>query len=301
MNQTKKSFLLLPNEKYHTYHNMIVGAYGLRAAIFLQYIYLQMACNRGIVIDGRRWVYFTMDDLFNALTPAMSLSTIKRLIRVLRDDGILMVQHFGERSGSGNRINYYSIDCDRVRKIGGICGVTGDSLIKCEPMIVHIEAKNTKTTNSDKNPISEPIKNKSIPTQLVDEWNEMSEVKVSLTRELAIFLMAAFKRGFGGCKERMVDYFRSLHEKKSATFRPQLRWALSYKTINRVLGARPPEPQPDKMVLFKPPTTDLGRYALMKLGMEKFISWIQDLNVVDGEFDFCGNNFLRERVERLLL
>ena len=85
-------------------------AIGLNEAIFLQQLHYWVGASR-FVRDGKKWVYNTYSDWLLQLK-YMSLPTLKRTIKSLKDQKLVQVERF-EKLRS-NQVNFYAIDYETL-------------------------------------------------------------------------------------------------------------------------------------------------------------------------------------------
>lgn len=101
---------LLINESPLQVQPSLAMAIGLNEAIFLQQLHYWIGASR-FVRDGKKWVYNTYSDWLLQLK-YMSLPTLKRTIKSLKDQKLVCVERF-EKSRS-NQVNFYSIDYETL-------------------------------------------------------------------------------------------------------------------------------------------------------------------------------------------
>ena len=101
---------LLINESPLQVQPSLAMAIGLNEAIFLQQLHYWIGASR-FVRDGEKWVYNTYSDWLLQLK-YMSLPTLKRTIKSLKDQKLVRVERF-EKLRS-NQVNFYSIDYETL-------------------------------------------------------------------------------------------------------------------------------------------------------------------------------------------
>ena len=101
---------LLINESPLQVQPSLAMAIGLNEAIFLQQLHYWIGTSR-FVRDGKKWVYNTYSDWLLQLK-YMSLPTLKRTIKSLKDQKLVRVERF-EKLRS-NQVNFYSIDYETL-------------------------------------------------------------------------------------------------------------------------------------------------------------------------------------------
>jgi hypothetical protein len=99
---------LLINESPLQVQPSLAMAIGLNEAIFLQQLHYWMGASRHHH-DGKKWVYNTYSDWLLQLK-YLSLPTLKRTIKSLKDRGLLSVERFDKLRS--NQVNYYAINYD---------------------------------------------------------------------------------------------------------------------------------------------------------------------------------------------
>ncbi|WP_445346211.1 hypothetical protein [Acinetobacter bohemicus] len=99
---------LLINESPLQVQPSLAMAIGLNEAIFLQQLHYWMGVSRHHH-DGKKWVYNTYSDWLLQLK-YLSLPTLKRTIKSLKDRGLLSVERFDKLRS--NQVNYYAINYD---------------------------------------------------------------------------------------------------------------------------------------------------------------------------------------------
>lgn len=97
--------ILIPSE--------LVGLFGKSASSLLQKIHYWSTTNSGVVINGRRWIYNTLDEWADQLT--CSAATISRSIKILRESGVLIIEKL--HRCKNNRTNYYTVDLEKLAEL----------------------------------------------------------------------------------------------------------------------------------------------------------------------------------------
>ena len=105
---------LLINESPLQVQPSLAKAIGLNEAVFLQQLHYWLGVSR-FVRDEKKWVYNTYDEWLDQFK-YMSLSTLKRTIKSLKDQGLLCVEQFDNKRS--NQVNYYAINYEVLNKIG---------------------------------------------------------------------------------------------------------------------------------------------------------------------------------------
>ncbi|MFH7347301.1 hypothetical protein L1A45_01480 [Acinetobacter variabilis] len=99
---------LLINESPLQVQPSLAMAIGLNEAIFLQQLHYWIGASRHHH-NGKKWVYNTYSDWLLQLK-YLSLPTLKRTIKSLKDRGLLSVERFDKLRS--NQVNYYTINYD---------------------------------------------------------------------------------------------------------------------------------------------------------------------------------------------
>lgn len=115
---------LLINESPLQVQPSLAKAIGLNEAVFLQQLHYWLGVSK-FVRDEKKWVYNTYDEWLDQFK-YMSLSTLKRIIKSLKDQGLLCVEQFDNKRS--NQVNYYAINYEVLNKIGEENSQTIDSI-----------------------------------------------------------------------------------------------------------------------------------------------------------------------------
>ncbi|MEQ1111693.1 hypothetical protein [Acinetobacter johnsonii] len=105
---------LLINESPLQVQPSLAKAIGLNEAVFLQQLHYWLGVSK-FVRGEKKWVYNTYDEWLDQFK-YMSLSTLKRTIKSLKDQGLLCVEQFDNKRS--NQVNYYAINYEVLNKIG---------------------------------------------------------------------------------------------------------------------------------------------------------------------------------------
>lgn len=117
---------LLINESPLQVQPSLAMAIGLNEAIFLQQLHYWMGASRHHH-NGKKWVYNTYSDWLLQLK-YLSLPTLKRTIKSLKDRGLLSVERFDKLRS--NQVNYYAINYDVLAIIEANISQAIDSIDK---------------------------------------------------------------------------------------------------------------------------------------------------------------------------
>jgi len=95
---------------------------GLPEAVFLQQLHFRLHQKSSdlrtyekYMVDGRHWVYWTQQELLREIPLGRSTDPYKRIIKRLRDAGILLVRQL--QASDWNHTNYFSIDYDAFERL----------------------------------------------------------------------------------------------------------------------------------------------------------------------------------------
>lgn len=105
---------LLINESPLQVQPTLAKLIGLNEAIFLQQLHYWLGASKFIRND-KKWIYNTYAEWVEQLK-YISISTLKRTIKSLKDQGLLCVEQFDNKRS--NQVNYYTINYDILDKIG---------------------------------------------------------------------------------------------------------------------------------------------------------------------------------------
>lgn len=99
---------LLINESPLQVQPTLAKLIGLNEAIFLQQLHYWLGASKFIRND-KKWIYNTYAEWIDQLK-YISISTLKRTIKSLKDQGLLCVEQFDNKRS--NQVNYYTINYD---------------------------------------------------------------------------------------------------------------------------------------------------------------------------------------------
>lgn len=103
---TESPIIILPS---------LATEFGIPEAAMLQQIhYMSQQDGKGIVRNGQKWVYNTLDQ-WHAKFSCWSMATIERAITKLKKLGIILVDRLGKKKS--DRTNYYRIDYQKLSSI----------------------------------------------------------------------------------------------------------------------------------------------------------------------------------------
>ena len=93
----------------------LASEFGIAEAIILQQIhYISQQDGKGLIHDGHKWIYNTLEDWHTKLS-CWSMATVERAITKLKKLGIILVDRLGKHKS--NRTNYYRIDYPKLAHI----------------------------------------------------------------------------------------------------------------------------------------------------------------------------------------
>lgn len=101
------SKLLFPEERPVMLQKSIAFLYSTNEAIFLQQLHYWLLVSSH-EREGRKWIYKTRQEWLEQDFPFFSESTLKRVIKHLKDDGIIIVSNFNKMKQ--DRTSWYTID-----------------------------------------------------------------------------------------------------------------------------------------------------------------------------------------------
>ncbi|ETA73238.1 DnaD domain protein [Ligilactobacillus equi] len=85
--------------------------FGLNEAIFLKQLNYWLQGSSGKLINGRLWVYNSYDNWQKDNFPFWSVSTVKRIIKKLENQGLVLVENYNK--AGFDKTKWYSIDFDK--------------------------------------------------------------------------------------------------------------------------------------------------------------------------------------------
>lgn len=86
---------------------------GVNEALFLHQVHYWLTKSK-YHFDGRRWIFNTYES-WHKQFPYWSLSTIRRMIKKLHDQGILLIGNYNRKKF--DRKNWYSIDYEVINSM----------------------------------------------------------------------------------------------------------------------------------------------------------------------------------------
>jgi len=148
---------------------------GLNEAIFIQqtHYWLQKSKND---FKGRKWTYNSYEKLQEQF-PFFSISTIKRIIKNLKNKELLIVDNFNK--DSRDKTNWYSIDYVKFNALIDGSDVNG-ALGQSEPM------NKVNVNQSDRVNLNQCIKNKSLTETTTENSTEKKNIKKDFSFSLKL-------------------------------------------------------------------------------------------------------------------
>jgi len=114
--------MLLYNEPPIAVSPTLCRLLGLPEAVFLQQLHFRLHQKASdlrtyekYMMDGRHWVYWTQQELLREIPLGRSTDPHKRVVKRLRDAGILLVRQL--QASDWNHTNYFSIDYDAFERL----------------------------------------------------------------------------------------------------------------------------------------------------------------------------------------
>jgi len=90
----------------------LASALGLNEAIFIQQIHYWLQRSENMK-EGRLWSYHSYEELHDQF-PFWSVRTIKRIVKTLTDNGLLLVDNFNK--DKWNKTNWYALNYDELNR-----------------------------------------------------------------------------------------------------------------------------------------------------------------------------------------
>jgi DNA-binding PadR family transcriptional regulator len=236
-------------------------AIGLNEAIILQQVHywLDSRTNNNFK-EGKHWVYNTYSQ-WQEQFPFLSEVTIRRSIKSLESQGLLVSKNFN--SNSFNKVKWYTINYgkleeleDKLNKKSSINISDGakrsyrsdqidhiDSSIRSEDMInsniSNIEETKT-TTEITTNTFLEQRRN--IDDQMIDIWNEIVEKgnEVELSVYISKKLLNCYNKFLDKSLEKWHEFCQTIENNKflngeAGNFKATLLWSLEPKNTIKIL------------------------------------------------------------------
>lgn len=148
---------------------------GLNEAIFIQQIHYWLQKSKN-VINGHKWTYNSYEKLQEQF-PFFSTSTIKRIIKNLKEKELLIVDNFNK--DSRNKTNWYAINYTKFDALMDSSDVT-DALGQSEPM------DKVNLNQSDRVNLTQCIKVKSLTETTTENSTEKKNIKKDFSFSLKL-------------------------------------------------------------------------------------------------------------------
>ena len=218
----------------------------------------------GLEKDGKIWIYNTLDQWAAQLN--VSKSTVQRVIRSLREKGILDSAYLSYNKR--NRTLFYSINYEKLQNSDFSHMVKKAKNYNCnDHMVDHMYNKKHKQINNksykSQDSFSEKIledkgsfaanqesemtdvakqvlekpKNTSVQDMVKIFHEEFSDIPVKLDKNLAKNLVAALKLKFANSIQKWKNFLKLVKTSSYLTgekFKLNLRWLLKFATIDRL-------------------------------------------------------------------
>lgn len=308
----------LKNQKSLAIQQPLLKQVGRSASLFLQLLHhyqsngVEGSVIKSKVIKGTCWIYGSHEKWADEL--GSSPKTVERIVKKLRDENIVRVEKLAKHTG--DHTNFYTINYDVLEKFLERSTTTKAPRQKSRTNKEKNINKSNKSNKSDtdikkideekKTPLAAPKVVSSEPEaerpnvtamDLLNIWNEevgAHTTKVSMTKERARYLNAAFKYKFAYCIEQWRIFCKKIASsdflmgKVKSTFRATLDWVLKFHTIQRIFEGA----YGVKEILFKktepmemkkedePEEAESLRTLLFKiLGSDVYRSWINPITI----------------------
>lgn len=220
------SNLLLDEEPMIVIPKLAAILGGSDRAIILQQLHYWLN-KSGKTIDGRRWIYNTMDEWHDQFYWIKSIRTINNHFKKLEEMGLVITGNYNKKGF--DRTKWYTIDYDQLHKMENAfcknCKMEHAKVAVCnEQKLQNPFSKNcvnntrdytettseiTKKNNSQAEPDSVAISVKTIVDYLNEKTDSHYKATTPKTKQL---VQARLKEGF------TVDDFKTVIDKKTATW-----------------------------------------------------------------------------------
>lgn len=220
------SNLLLDEEPMIVIPKLAAILGGSDRAIILQQLHYWLN-KSGKTIDGRRWIYNTMDEWHDQFYWIKSIRTINNHFKKLEEMGLVITGNYNKKGF--DRTKWYTIDYDQLHKMENAfcknCKMEHAKVAVCnEQNLQNPFSKNcvnntrdytettsetTKKNNSRAEPDSVADKTKTIVDYLNEKTDSHYKATTPKTKQL---VQARLKEGF------TVDDFKTVIDKKTATW-----------------------------------------------------------------------------------
>lgn len=321
----KEMYAVIDKKKYQiNYLQKILGNF---SGLFVsKLLYWSEHENQyGIVHNNRVWIYNTMQSWAEQLN--CSPKTIQRAVKFLREKGIIEQKHLSKNKR--DRTLYYSLNYSKLSDV--FC--RGENVQIDDQMNNRSNKQNNKSYKSGtlKNSINDKksccVKQKpTIVQDMIKIWKEnFPNSKLILTKQLAKYLVAAFKNKFNSRIDKWRKYISLIKTSKyicNNNFYLCINWVIKYFTIDRItngdLGVNKnlitsydheqitednfkkalehidSVDEPEKFKI-------LRKEIVKKISPEKYNSWFKHVSFIDKEGEIYmqlikENSFLRDYI-----
>lgn len=215
--------MLLYNEPPIAVSPTLCRLLGLPEAVFLQQLHYRLHQKASdlrtyekYMVDGRHWVYWTHQELLREIPLGRSTDPHKRIIKRLRDAGILLVRQL--QATDWNHTNYFSIDYDAF-----------ELLIQTGKLAQSPIGGNATNRTGGKPPIDEQENRQSAGGDATDQYTETtteSSTDTTTTRDAPIEL------------HPVTEPYRALIEKSVVGVPGELAQAIADEAAGALLAIR---------------------------------------------------------------
>ncbi|MCL2312037.1 MAG: hypothetical protein FWC41_06055 [Firmicutes bacterium] len=220
--------------------------------------------NYGTEKNDKIWIYNTLDQWAEQLD--VSKSSVRRAIESLKNKEIIDSDYLAPNKR--NRTLSYSINYEKLSeylsslKTASKASTCVQKNTTNEQMVEHMNIYNKQNINKSYKSIndSEKLKEKNsepkptIVQDMIKIWNdEFPGSKINLTKQLARFLVAAFKSKFDSSLKNWRRYLKTIKTSvylMSEKFKLSIWWVIKFFTIDRIrageLGVNEAKVEPEK-------------------------------------------------------
>ncbi len=196
--------------------------------------------NYGVCKDQKIWIYNTLEQWTEQLH--ISKSSVRRAIKSLKEKKLIQSDYLFKNKR--NRTLFYTINYSVLNNF-----INDNTQNKSEHMNEHMyiidnnKQKINKSYKSKENIfINYSISNQKPKTSIVQDMikvlhEEIPKVKITITKHLSKFLVAAFKTKFDSCLKEWKRYLRLLKTSvylMSDKFHLSIWWIIKFFTIDRI-------------------------------------------------------------------
>lgn len=194
----------------------------------------------GVCKDQKIWIYNTLEQW--AMQLRISKSSVRRAIKSLKEKELIQSDYLFKNKR--NRTLFYTINYSVLNKL-----INDNTRNKSEYMNEHMyiidnsKQKINKSYKSEKDIfVNHHISSQRPKTSIVQDMikilhEEISKVKITNTKQLSKFLVAAFKIKFNSCLKEWRKYLHLLKTSvylMSDNFHLSIWWIIKFLTIDRI-------------------------------------------------------------------